>query len=428
MSYNILKPWETLDEWQKKYIETEGNCALLTGRQVGKSTAMSIKAGKLAVTNSNFPILIIAFTEKQAFDIFWKTLNYLEAQYPHMIKKGKDKPTMHEINLKNGSTIECYATGKYGEGIRGKTCKKIFVDEARNIAREVFVAISPMVAVTGGSMDISSTPAGKEGFFWDIFDPKKNLGFTKFYVSGEDCPRYTKDFLDGQKKVMSTLEYAQEYLAIFLDDLKRLFSDDLINRVCTLKREGADRGRYYLGVDVAGLGRDETTYEVIKKIDGKLRHVENIIETKNLTTDTANRIKLLNSLYLEIKYIGVDDGGAGFGVFCELLENYKTKRKTKALNNASRPTDSEGKKTRKLLKEEMYFSLLSLMEKGDIKLLDDESIVESLKSVQYEPVIREGRGAEFRIFGNYTHVVEGIIRAVWLATQDKSLNIWCAFN
>ena len=47
MEYDILKPWETLDPWQKEYIESEGNCFLLTGRQSGKSTAMSIKAAHI---------------------------------------------------------------------------------------------------------------------------------------------------------------------------------------------------------------------------------------------------------------------------------------------------------------------------------------------------------------------------------------------
>jgi len=49
MKYDILRPWLTLDPWQKKYIETEGNCFLLCSRQSGKTAAMSIKFGKRAV-------------------------------------------------------------------------------------------------------------------------------------------------------------------------------------------------------------------------------------------------------------------------------------------------------------------------------------------------------------------------------------------
>lgn len=42
MNYNLNCPWETLDDWQKEYINTdpEQDCFLLTARQVGKTTSM----------------------------------------------------------------------------------------------------------------------------------------------------------------------------------------------------------------------------------------------------------------------------------------------------------------------------------------------------------------------------------------------------
>ena len=90
--YNIFEPWKTLDPWQIKYIETEGNCHLLCGRQSGKSVAASIKFGKRAATKKNKRILMIAFTENQAYGLFLKTLMYLEAVYPKMIKRGTNNP------------------------------------------------------------------------------------------------------------------------------------------------------------------------------------------------------------------------------------------------------------------------------------------------------------------------------------------------
>ena len=94
------------------------------------------------------------------------------------------------------------------------------------------------------------------------------------------------------------------------------------------------------------------------------------------------------------------------------------------MNNASKPLDREGKKAKKVLKEDMYMNLLALMERQKILLLDDEELILSLKSMQYEYAVRESRETRFRIFGNYSHHVEGLIRAAWLVTQDKSLNIW----
>ena len=49
-----------LDDWQQEVLETNGNIVLRSGRQVGKSTVISIKAGEYAVNNRNKNILVIA--------------------------------------------------------------------------------------------------------------------------------------------------------------------------------------------------------------------------------------------------------------------------------------------------------------------------------------------------------------------------------
>ncbi len=423
MKYDIFKPWLTLDPWQKEYIAEEGNCVILCGRQSGKTAAMSIKFGDRAANNSNKIILMIALTEKQAYALFFKTLMYLEARYPKMIKRGLDKPTKHIIKLKNNSIIMCYAAGLTGEGIRTYTVTDLVVDEAAPMAREVFISVTPMLSVTGGTIDLSSTPRGKEGYFYECTERKD---FRTFYVSAEDCPRHEKEFLEAEKERMSKLEYAQEYLALFLDELKRVFSDDLIKQSCVLKRrDGLHKDRtYYLGVDVAGFGKDECTYEILDKITKEsVEQVESIIEKRNLTTDTSNKIIALERSY-NFKSIGVDDGGVGFGVFSELLRAEETRRKTIALNNASRDLNRDGTKSKKLLKVDMYMNLVAMMEHKRIKLLEDDELIDSLKSIQYEYLIRPSQKSELRIFGSYSHIVEGLIRAAWLCEKDKSLNIF----
>lgn len=424
LSYNLHRPWLSLDEWQREYINTKENCFLLCGRQVGKSTAASLKVAELAAHRENQDILIIATTEKQAYELFFKALNYLEQVYPEKILRGREKPTKHEIRFKNGSIIRCHACGQTGEGLRGYTCTRIVVDEAARMNKEIFQAIIPMLSVTGGALDLLSTPAGKEGYFYEA---SLRDDFKKFYVSAEDCPRHDKKHLEMVKATMSSLEYAQEYLAVFLDELKRLFSDELIGRCCVLKRGSFPKNRnYYLGVDVARLGEDESTFEIISKInDDTCEQVDSIITKKQLITQTTEKIIQLDKIYDFIK-IGIDDGGVGAGVFDNLMKAEEVRIKTIPLNNARRPLDREGKKAKRLLKEDMYFNLLYMLEKGILKLLDDDELILSLKSIQYEYVIKEGRNSQLRIFGSYTHIVEGLIRAAWNISQDKSLNIWCA--
>jgi len=365
-------------------------------------------------------VLINSITEKQAYHMLAKAKTYAEEFYASKIKFNKDdKPTKHRLMFKNGTGILCYAAGETGEGLRGFTIKKLMCDEGSRMSEEYFIATSPMLSVIGGSRDIASTPYGKkhkDGSEKYFYKCSKDEKYKKYYISGEDCPRHTKEFLETEKDRLSKLAYAQEYLAIFTDELQRMFPEELLKKVCVLKRAKPKKNsRIYLGVDVAGLGEDECTYEILEKTQAKeLLQNESITEKRNWTTDTSDKIFRLNTIY-DFKQIGVDDRGVGFGVWSELMNDDRTKRKTIGLDNASRPLDHEGKKSKKLLKEEMYINLQVLMEKGKIKLLDDEEVKASLSSIQHD---------EGKIFGSYSHIAEGIIRAAWLAEKDKSLNIW----
>jgi hypothetical protein len=430
MEYDILRPWLTLDPWQKEYIETRDiNCFLLCGRQSGKSAAMSIKIAECAINEKEGgDYLVIALTENQAYALFFKTLMYLEARYPERIARGLDKPTMHEINIKiKGKpkeylTINCHAAGISGDPLRHYTLKRLFIDEAAPMNREIFVAVSPMLSVTGGFMDLSSTPRGKEGFFYDC---SKREDFKQFYVSAEDCPRMKKEFLEIEKKNMTKLQYAQEYLAAFLDELKRLFPEDLLKESCILKRpEIMPTGNKYMGLDIARLGEDEGTFEIINRTKkDHFEQIQNIITKKRLTTETETKILELEMIYNPVK-IGIDAGAGTLGVSIldHLLTNDKVKRKLIALTNQKRQLNRDGTNSTKLLKEDMYLNLKAMMEHGRLKLLNDDEVIASLSSVQYEYEIEKGKPTKVKIYGSYTHVAEGLIRAAWLASQDKSLN------
>lgn len=417
-------PWETLDPWQLDYIgqPPEVSCFLLTGRQVGKTTAMSIKSVEMCMhqLKKGEYILIASITEKQGYHLLAKALSYAEAKYNKEIKKGKDKPTKHLINFKNGTGILSYPAGETGSGLRGFTIKKLMIDEGSRMNEEFFIAVLPQLSVVGGSIDIASTPCGKQGFFYQC---SQEESFKKYYVSAEDCPRHTPEYLEKQRQMMSELHYSQEYLAVFTDELKRLFPDTLIKERCTLKYlDAKPTKKNYLGVDVGGLGEDITTYEVVSKHENDhITHVSHRTDKKKLTTQTAVKI-IQHDVFYNLKKCGLDDGGLGFGVFSSLMEHERLKHKTIALNNASRTINADGTKSKKILKEEMYFRLLQLMEDGKITLLDNDEVKNSLSSIQFEE--NENKPGQTKIKGKDSHIVEGLIRAVWCATEDKSLNIF----
>jgi hypothetical protein len=423
--FDINRPWLSLDPWQKEYCfdpNPNQNNFLLCGRQVGKTTAMSIRAVELCIHHykkGEF-VLLNSITEKQAFHILAKAQAYAEEKYPTWIKKNKDdKPTKHRLIFTNGAGILCYAAGETGEGLRGFTIKKLMPDEGSRMSEEYFIATLPMLSIVKGSMDIASTPAGKkhkdgsEKFFYKC---SKDPSFKKIYVSAEDCPRHTKEYLKRMKEQMSKLGYAQEFLAVFTDELLRVYDKEWIKKVFCLDPKKiiiSPKTKKYLGVDVAGMGKDQCTYEGFQKFpDKRIEQIDHLVEKKNYTTETSDRIIAMNDLR---KYngIGVDDGGVGFGVYSELMNNPKTKRKTEALNNASRPTNAEETGSKKLLKEEMHTNMLVLGERGKLKMFDIDEIRYSFETMQFDE--------DGRIFGSNSHIAEGAVRGVWMATKDKSL-------
>jgi hypothetical protein len=430
-----------LDEWQENMLKVEGNIVLCTGRQVGKTTIMAMKAVEYMINNPGSKIIIVSLTEDQAKLIIIMMLDYMEKKDRRMIARGKNKPTQNKLILTNKSSALARPVGTTGDAVRGFTGDVLIIDEASRMPELVWTASRPTLLTTGGQIWMCSTPHGKQGYFWEAFQNKNDKYFV-FHISSEkaihDRPvndNWTEtkregaiNFLELEKSDMSSLQYGQEYLGLFLDELRQYFPDELIEKVCSIKRrETILKNRYYsLGVDIARMGNDSSTFEIIDKISEKnLVQVENIVTKKTRTTQTEDRIFQLNRQYDNIKniYIDAGSGSLGVGVFDHLLDNPETKRKVVAINNRARPLDREGKKKTKLLKEDLYDNLLSLMERGYIKLLDDEDIRISLKSVQYEFLKKEMGFTQMRIFGNDTHIAEGLIRAAW-CVKDKRLNIW----
>ena len=122
-----------LDAWQKEVLNCKTNLCLCSGRQVGKSTVIAMKAGEEAVKTPNQSIMIIASVERQALLLFEKVLSYIYQNHKEYIKKGKDRPTKQELKLRNGSIIRSLPTGDSGYGIRGFTINSLYADEAHFI-------------------------------------------------------------------------------------------------------------------------------------------------------------------------------------------------------------------------------------------------------------------------------------------------------
>ena len=416
-----------LDDWQKEVLEAEGNLCICSGRQQGKSTIIAIKASEFVVKNKKKLVLIISVTEDQAIMLLQKVELYLLEKYPKMIRKGKFRPTKSKIELTNGSIVRTKAVGQSATGVRGFTINMLIVDEAAFCPSEIFPAVTPSLLTTGGDMMLISTPHGKTGFFHEAYHSPnfktwhisavKNIDQRPISASWTEGQRESAlAFLESEKRRMSIKEFGQEYLAQFLEDLTQFYPDEIIRKSMIMQRRPTEKENreFYLGVDIGRMGGDATVFAIIERKGEQLFHVDNIVWTRVLLSEVAEKILNLDSIY-KFKKIYLDDGGIGVGVFDTLIVHNQTKRKTIALNNSTRIIEYNLDKTpkrKKLLKEDMHNNLLQLMEKGKILLLDDGNIWQSFKSIQYEYLNEKG-GATMRIFGDDSHIVEGLIRAAW---------------
>ena len=445
------------DKWQEQVLNHDGNIVLRTGRQVGKSETIGKKCAKLAVKHQDITILMIAAAQRQSSEIFQKTLRNLARIHDAMLEAVggftpdplksprqndderkifeanfglfKGNITKTECNLFNGVRILSLPTGKTGAFVRCYTVDILIADEAAFIAEAVWVAIRPMLATSlkmrGLGFEILlSTPFGKGGYYYDASHSKD---FLKIHVSSEDCPRISRDFLQKEKKRLTRMEYAQEYLGEFVSEFNQFFPTELCRkRMNFMDWSIKDREiskSYYMGVDVARYGEDESAV-VIGELD-PITHFLKIVKCltwqhKSLTS-TCGRIKRLHDDYGGFKRIFVDDGGVGGGV-TDMLKDDIGKSRVVALNNSQKSIDS--RRNKGLLKEDLYSNALSMMEKENpttIGIVNDFKLLASLRSMTFEYT----RDANIRIFGANSHLAEAFVRCCW-CVKSKGLNLFVA--
>ena len=432
-----------LDPWQERFLNHLGNAVLRTGRQVGKSTVTSLKAHNLAQTYPNTTTLVIAASQRQAGLLFEKIRGLFETDNRKILEavmKGltfstvakkreyealhsifEDEPTLTRLRLKNGSQIYCLPTGRTGSFIRGFTVDFLIGDEAARIPEEVWNSVTPMLATSKkqrgtGWIILLSTPIEKEGFFYEACnDPD----FLHIHVSSEKYPRIPKKFLAKEKKRMTRLQYAQEYLGEFIEGFRQYFPTSLINQSIKIQspivEPESPQLKYYLGVDVARMGRDENAFVIAEVKDKNIRIVFAEISRRKALTDTAGRIMTLDAKF-HFRKIYVDATGVGGGIIDFLMEVQSIKRRLVETNNAAR--EIAGDKTKKTLKEDMYSNALNSMEQGRIELLNNKELIYSLKGTSYD----YNSHGDLIFFGKSQHLTEAFVRACW-GTKDHHY-IW----
>jgi hypothetical protein len=316
--------------------------------------------------------------------------------------------------------------GVAGSGARRHTLTRLVIEEMQDVEEAAFAAITPMMLTTGGDIKMLGTAKKREGY---VYERLKDPDFNVFRVNAEEVAEKRPEpmrtimisWLAKEKRRLGNSFYAQEYLAIPQDNLFSLFDINLLRERCVAeRREYYPYGKFYGGSDIAALGEDISTFEIF---DGKdkdhIIQVQHFSTSKTYPHQTAEKIIELHKIWKFKKY-GVDSGGLGIGTLGMLLKDNSTASIVVALDNSRIDLDNKDKSKSRLMKETMYIELLTLLRAKKVTLLNDPEIIESLRTVQYEK-----DGDKLRIWGSNTHIAEGVMRAVHLANQDKSLGLFC---
>lgn len=208
------------DPWQKDLLEAEDQQVILNCcRQWGKSTISAILALHQSCYTDKALSLVLAPSSRQSSETYRKVREFYNglSDVPEVVAESSLK-----LELANGSRVQVLP-GKEAT-VRGfSNPALIVVDEAARVPDELYQAVRPMLAVSGGRIILLSTPFGSRGFFWDVW-ANGGEDWKRVRVTGEQCPRISNEWLAKEKERIGSWWYSQEYDCTFVDSLDACFS------------------------------------------------------------------------------------------------------------------------------------------------------------------------------------------------------------
>lgn len=154
------------------------------------------------------------------------------ARYVRRMDRGLGHPVpvarsnLTSVEWANGSRLLSLPDSH--EGVVGFTPTRVVIDEGSRVSDVLYLSLRPMLAL-GAELEVLSTPFGKRGWFFDIFNTPKRLAmFRAWKVTAAECPRITRTFLDEERLELGERWFNQEYFLAFNDAVDAVFGADVI--------------------------------------------------------------------------------------------------------------------------------------------------------------------------------------------------------
>jgi hypothetical protein len=216
------------DPWQRRAVASRADRMLiLASRQSGKSTALATIALDRAMHHPDSTVLLFAAVERQVDELFNRKIMPMYRALGRPVAPRRELAL--SLELENSSRIVCLP-GKEANVRSFSSVALAIVDEAARVEDRLISSVSPMLAISRGRLILASTPFGKRGKYFDIWESQDpDWEFVRAVAA--DCPRYDPAFLESEKRLHGPDWYAQEYESCFIESEGQLFSDASINNM-----------------------------------------------------------------------------------------------------------------------------------------------------------------------------------------------------
>lgn len=296
----------TPDPWQAKLLRGDAaRTLLLCSRQAGKSTVASALALREALLRPGSLVLLLSPTLRQSGELFRDKVRRLYTDLGRPVAAVQESQL--QMELANGSRIVSLPGDE--ETVRGYSGVSLLViDEAARVPDDLYKAVRPMLAVSGGRLVCLSTPFGKRG--WYYHEWHRGEGWERVKVTAEECPRISADFLAEERRHLGEKWYLQEYGCEFTEGQgEPLFPPDWLDRAAELaeRLRGAKRAARGIGID-PGEGMANTSMAAVDEL-GLIELVSRKTpDTADITTDAIAFIRKHN---VPPERVCIDRGGGG---------------------------------------------------------------------------------------------------------------------
>lgn len=404
-----------LREYQKRILKAfvsnpDGlrNTALLSSRQIGKSTISTIYLTWYAIFNKDKLIAIVADKEKTSKNILGR-IKEAYKRFPLWLQQGitPDGWNQKSMILENGSKLVISSTT--GTALTGESIALLYIDEFAKIPTHLITdfmdSVFPTVeANPNAKIMIVSTPKGMNHWhdIWRKAVIKEN-DFFPIKINWYEVPGRDDSFKTRIIRSRGMLHWKQEYEASFLGSSTTLIEGDVLERINTKDPIDFRLGyylsiyehpipgcNYVLGIDTAkGTSNDYSVIQVLKIVNKtKLVQVA-VYRCNTISTTNYAQVCIEVSKYYNEAVIMIENNDIGDGVANNIWHVYEY---DKIINCDPKGIGIRSTKKSKL---EANLNLKRYVENGWLELCDKRTQFELSR---YEEV--EGKINVFKAINN----------------------------